>query len=272
MPLGVVNGAAVNAAVINGSYPTLYGALSTTQAADVVLAAGAVGVVGDSSSTQSFNTLVAKGVAGVVGDLSSTQAGDTVLFAGVGITVGGLTQTQADDTSLSGGAVSTVGDLSSTQADDSVSASSGLLTVVQGAGLFRPIRSANTAVVVGSIVVGWDVVVLPPTSVIHIPVSTPYTAGRLLTSGEVLAPYFGLSTPVCRSAIVFKSKVSRPVAASNSSLVGGFVYSPQVYNAVGPRCGATVAIVSGRVYSGGNVVRPRAIRNPTMEQMMALFS
>ena len=272
MPLGVVNGAAVNAAVINGSYPTLSGALSTTQAADVVLAAGAVGVVGDVSKTQGGNALVAASEVNTAGDLSSTQAGDTVLFAGVSSIVGDFTQTQADDTSPSGGAVSTVGDLSSTQADDSVSASSGLLTVVQGAGLFRPIRSANTAVVVGSIVVGWDVVVLPPTSVIHIPVSTQYTAGRLLTSGKVLAPYFGLSTPVCRSAIVFKSKVSRPVAASNSPLVGGFVYSSQVSDAVGPRCGATVAIVSGQVYSGGNVVRPRAIRNPTMEQMMALFS
>jgi hypothetical protein len=143
---------------------------------------------------------------------------------------------------------------------------------IQGAGLFRPIRSANTAAVVGKVTASWDVVVLPPISVVHIPVYTQYAVGKLLTSGEMLAPYFGLSTPVCRSTLTFKNKVSRPTAASNSPLVEGFVYSSQVFSAIGPKCGATVATVSGQAYSGGNTVRPRAIRNPTMEQMMALFS
>ena len=96
MAFGAVNGAVVNAAVVNGSYAIRYGNLTVTQAANLVSSGGTVGTVGILNQTQAVNSLLFVGEVDDSGGGVIPQASEAIVASAGSTTVSGVLQITQD--------------------------------------------------------------------------------------------------------------------------------------------------------------------------------
>lgn len=145
-----------------------------------------------------------------------------------------------------------------------------VVAATQQAGLFKPIRAAAPHEVSLRALARWNVKLPDPVVRVVIPASSQYVSVvPVVLRGTVSEPNTGLVTPAVYERTFARETAAHPSAGGNSEFLRHVVFCDGAMAT--PSCGATAPGLVGVGAVHGLIEFPYAVKNPTVEQLNALF-